>query len=212
MPHTFSFDRQCHIRSALIILARCVLRAEIELLTSRRFPAIKVDVMEIRSMASRLLRDGQRNSTTAIARMLGKAVKLRHCPATVSAPAPMPRRLGHWVKAGFQPGFFRPSRRARGNHWRRAAEACLWEGGWRRRKSGDRSSAPLTRLRSEGNEGAIMPVSSLIRAHSPERAFAYSLPLSSSALLSPAVPGCVDPRRGHRHVRRQGHRRQCGLC
>ncbi len=28
--------------------------------------------------------------TTAIARMFGKAVKLRHCPATVSAPSQVP--------------------------------------------------------------------------------------------------------------------------
>jgi hypothetical protein len=37
-----------------------------------------------------LLHRGAALYTTAIARMHGKAVKLRHCPATVSAPAPVP--------------------------------------------------------------------------------------------------------------------------
>jgi len=44
--------------------------------------------METRSMASRLLnRNEAAHYTTVFARMLGKAVKFRHCPATVSAPA-----------------------------------------------------------------------------------------------------------------------------
>jgi hypothetical protein len=37
-----------------------------------------------------LFRRGAAQFTTAVARMHGKAVKLRHCPATVSAPAPVP--------------------------------------------------------------------------------------------------------------------------
>jgi len=43
--------------------------------------------MENRSMASRLLSLCAAHSTIVIARMHGKAVKLRHCPATVSATA-----------------------------------------------------------------------------------------------------------------------------
>jgi hypothetical protein len=44
--------------------------------------------MEVAFMASRSpLHRGAAQFTTAIVRMLGKAVKLRHCPATVSAPA-----------------------------------------------------------------------------------------------------------------------------
>jgi hypothetical protein len=39
-------------------------------------------------------------STTAIVRMLGKAVKLRHCPATVSASGSTD------VERGDQPEFF----------------------------------------------------------------------------------------------------------
>ena len=42
----------------------------------------------------------------AIARMLGKAVKFRHCPATVSAPFPLAvvyRGMG--TKQGFSPVF-----------------------------------------------------------------------------------------------------------
>jgi hypothetical protein len=57
-------------------------------LTSLAIAAIKVDVMETRSMTSRLHSQIVAvHLTTGIARMLGKAVKLRHCPATVSAPA-----------------------------------------------------------------------------------------------------------------------------
>jgi hypothetical protein len=40
---------------------------------------------------------GQDNSN--LARMLGKAVKLRHCPATVSAPVPVPVLLGDTERA-----------------------------------------------------------------------------------------------------------------
>jgi len=57
------------------------------LLTSLAEPAIKVHVVEVVSMAS-LLRHAIASASLiiAIVRMLGKAVKLRHCPATVSAP------------------------------------------------------------------------------------------------------------------------------
>jgi hypothetical protein len=43
--------------------------------------------MEVCFMASLSLLVGATQFITAIARMLGKAVKFRHCPATVSAPA-----------------------------------------------------------------------------------------------------------------------------
>jgi hypothetical protein len=46
--------------------------------------------MEVDSMTSLLQPDAAAPLTTAIARMLGKAVKFRHCPATVSAPASLP--------------------------------------------------------------------------------------------------------------------------
>jgi hypothetical protein len=49
--------------------------------------------MEIDSMASLLQPDAAAPLTTAIARMFGKAVKFRHCPATVSAPALLPMVL-----------------------------------------------------------------------------------------------------------------------
>jgi hypothetical protein len=58
-------------------------------LTSRPGPAINVDVMENCSMALLLHTYGAALLIIAIARMLGKAVKLRHCPATVSALAPV---------------------------------------------------------------------------------------------------------------------------
>jgi hypothetical protein len=53
-----------------------------------------IDVMEVRSMTYLLLRRGAAQFITAIVRMHGKAVKLRHCPATVSAPASAPVQLG----------------------------------------------------------------------------------------------------------------------
>jgi hypothetical protein len=48
---------------------------------------INVDVIETGLMTSWSFRRGTPSLTTTIARMLGKAVQLRHCPATVSAPA-----------------------------------------------------------------------------------------------------------------------------
>ena len=63
---------------------------EILPLTRDPFSAIKVDVMEIDSMTSLLQPDAAAPLTTAIARMFGKTVKFRHCPATVSAPASLP--------------------------------------------------------------------------------------------------------------------------
>jgi hypothetical protein len=46
--------------------------------------------MEIDSMTSLLQPDAAAPLTTAIARMFGKTVKLRRCPATVSAPSSLP--------------------------------------------------------------------------------------------------------------------------
>ena len=46
-------------------------------------------------MAYWLPRQGAAHFTTAIARMLGKAVKFRHCPATVSATRRSPVLCGH---------------------------------------------------------------------------------------------------------------------
>ena len=60
--------------------------ARFSTLTSRAIPAIKVDVMEVVSMTSLLPPRAAAQLIIAIARMFGKAVKLRHCPATVSAP------------------------------------------------------------------------------------------------------------------------------
>jgi hypothetical protein len=46
--------------------------------------------MEIRFVASLLQPDAAAPLTTAIARMFGKTVKFRRCPATVSAPVSFP--------------------------------------------------------------------------------------------------------------------------
>ncbi len=48
--------------------------------------------------------------TTVIARMLGKAVKLRHCPATVSAPACVTVHSVMSLRQEFGQGSFAPSR------------------------------------------------------------------------------------------------------
>jgi hypothetical protein len=45
-------------------------------------------------MTFRLLLRGAAQFAIAIVRMLGKAVKIRHCPATVSATASLPVVLG----------------------------------------------------------------------------------------------------------------------
>jgi hypothetical protein len=52
--------------------------------------------MEIDSMTSLLQSYAAAPHITAIARMLGKAVKVRHCPATVSAPALLPVIFVKW--------------------------------------------------------------------------------------------------------------------
>jgi hypothetical protein len=63
----------------------------IGLLTSPVVPAINVHVMEIGSMRYWLpCTIMAAYLTTAIARMLGKAVKVRYCPATVSAASSGP--------------------------------------------------------------------------------------------------------------------------
>jgi hypothetical protein len=56
--------------------------------------------------------------------MLGKAVKVRHCPATVSAPASAAVVL---AMAGSQFGYLRIIRGPI-RHWRQARWARLWEG------------------------------------------------------------------------------------
>jgi len=58
-------------------------------------------------MTYRLPHEPAAQFTTAIVRMHGKAVKVRHCPATVSAPATTPVVLRSSQKAGIQPGLFR---------------------------------------------------------------------------------------------------------
>ncbi len=144
--------------------------------------------MEICSVPYRLLRQRAAQNTTAIARMLGKAVKLRHCPATVSAPAQRPVLSG---RAGNQPGSFRLSRRSLVNHCTASSleRACGKVAG----KAQVRRPvlAPSTHLRSEGNEGAIMPVhtpsffSGLLPRELP-RAFALLL-LAACATYCPAA-------------------------
>jgi hypothetical protein len=69
--------------------------------------------MEITFMPLRPLLLGAAHFTTAIVRMFGKAVKLRHCPATVSALALRPVLS---AMAGNQPRLFRLARKFLVNH------------------------------------------------------------------------------------------------
>jgi hypothetical protein len=146
-------------------------------------------------------------STTAIARMLGKAVKLRHCPATVSAPAQRPVLS---ARAGNQPGIFR--RRGGPSSTTAASPLGAPVGRWLEEAQVRRPVlAPSTRLRSEGNEGAFMPDSAQSSSFSLlTRALPRAFALLLLRCLRRSLPGCLHPRRGHRHLRRQGHRRQRG--
>ena len=93
-------------------------------------------------MPYRLLSQKAAQPYTVIARMLGKAVKFRHCPATVSAPALGPyygseqgtsKGLSAVAKALCEPLHGEPS------------GARLWEGGWKgaSQETGPRVLYPL---------------------------------------------------------------------
>ena len=132
-------------------------------------------------MSSLPLGQERRSLTTAIARMLGKAVKLRHCPATVSAPASTGRRM---VRAGNQPGYFRIVRKRRTTTAGRPMGSSL--GRWLGKAQVRRPVlAPSTRLRSEGNEGAFMP---FLAQYCVQllRAFCLCIAFSCSAACLPA--------------------------
>jgi len=79
-----------------------------------------------------------RNKSPRLTWMFGKAVKIRHCPATVSASSVIS------VVSGRREAFGIPGHTPLEN---------LREGGSERRKSGDRSLVPITDLRSEGDGG-----------------------------------------------------------
>ena len=55
--------------------------------------------------------------------MLGKAVKIRHCPATVSAPAMFAVSIKGVIMQDSQPGSLPPS------DPKPLKAKCLWEGG-----------------------------------------------------------------------------------
>jgi len=148
-------------------------------------------------------------STTVIARMLGKAVKLRHCPATVSAPRPPPVQ---WVAGGGRIS-------ARGRFTTRIGPGKPLEvsrygsslGRWLKQAQVRRPVlGAQPRLRSEGNEGACHACFRTF-ARSPEPHIASTLYSHSCCGLGCRVPGCRHPRRGHRSLWRQGYRRQRGF-
>ena len=153
--------------------------------------------------------------TTAIARMLGKAVKLRHCPATVSAPAHGSRRIEVIGEGRISAWVIPPVAERPSSHWSRTAVALGFgkaaEAG-ASQETGPWRFHPLSR--SEGNEGAIMPTPSFLRS-ACARVLKHSVRFAVRALaafflvFSAAV--CfrrVHPRCGDRRHRRQGHRRQ----
>jgi hypothetical protein len=65
----------------------------------KRRPGYKRVVIDISFMSFWQFLDGAAQLITAIARMLGKTVKFRCCPATVSAPA----SFSECLEAGDQP-------------------------------------------------------------------------------------------------------------
>jgi vitamin B12 transporter len=95
--------------------------------------------------------------------MLGKAVKIRHCPATVSAPRLGPVMLGYWNRQEFSLVFSAP-REVPEKPLEMSCKASFL-GRWLEKVQVRRPVLGVfTRLRSEGNEGAIMPVSVYARA------------------------------------------------
>ncbi len=182
--------------------------------------------------------------------MLGKAVKLRHCPATVSAtplrsgkigphdptfslgdsPARLEMTTGSVPPKHFVPSFTMTNRLLRAvpslrklnasnhaesrfgslRHRNQQGRSCSWlVPGKAAEEGASQETGPrrYTRLRSEGNEGAIMPVSAPPRAR---LSCARLLLLSSFCALAFAVPSqACDSRNRDRPYRRKSHRRQC---
>jgi hypothetical protein len=83
--------------------------------------------------------------------MFGKTVKVRRCPATVSAPVSWPVL---WAGPGFQPGSFRPCAEGSTKPLEASPEPAFGKvaGEGVSQETGPRR---FTRLRSEGNEGAL---------------------------------------------------------
>lgn len=148
---------------------------------------------------------GRAQFTTAIARMLGKAVKLRHCPATVSATASWPFNR---ARAGNQPGSFRGSRKPHTNHWKQPTGFAFGKvaGEGASQETGPRV---ITRLRSEGDEGAIHAHFN-IPAHTIRAGVAPPIRRHSSFVCCPCMPGCVDPWNGYRRHGCKSYRRHRG--
>ena len=131
--------------------------------------------------------------------MLGKAVKFRHCPATVSAPALLTVDSVMRSKQEFSQGSMHTAIDP-GNHWRQTASVVFGKvaeigasqetGPWRLQ--------PLSR--PEGDEGAIMPVSSSSRAltcSALSHLFAVILIVfTSSSCLAASIRGVVTDATG----------------
>ena len=104
-------------------------------LTSAANPFVNVHDMKVCFMSSRLSTQSATHFTHAIARMLGKAVKFRHCPATVSAPASL--FVVYTESSRTQPGHLDQGIACKTTGARPRGLAL---GRWlERRKSGDRS-------------------------------------------------------------------------
>jgi hypothetical protein len=139
-------------------------------------------------------------------------VKLRHCPATVSAPA---RRPVLSAMAGNQPRLLPHRAEFPVNHCRRPLFGRV-VGRWLdERKSGDRSSRPQPACVPRGTKEPSCPLFPHLFSRLQILTRAFSAHILSGlftilllTLSAPALPGCLHSRRGHRCHRRQGHRRQ----
>ena len=140
--------------------------------------------------------------------MFGKAVKIRHCPATVSAPdlhSVYPRRNARQDSA--------IAFRLRGEHihWVRAASDSLREG--RRKKAQVRRPVRGVFNRfhvPRGTKELSMPVSVICPRHSSSNFHPSLHPRlcrTSASFCCNHLPRRIRPRRSHRRHRRQSHRR-----
>ena len=156
-----------------------------------------------------LLRHGAAQFTTAIARMLGKAVKVRHCPATVSASASVAVGFGSSDEGRnsarvFPPSAEGPTKPLEASPLRPFLGRWLEKAQVRRPVPG--AFNPLAFRGERRSHHACFRIC----ARSPEpRAFLHVHSHSVCRLRS-GVPGCVDPRRGDRPLGGQGYRRRCG--
>ena len=115
-------------------------------------------------------------------------MKFRYCPATVSATAL------DMVSVRMQATSQECSAKYGGIF--ETTGVLLREGGWARRKSGDRSSGAPTRLRSEGNGGASMPFKALFHVIPAAKTLVILALLTAAAAQAASIRGVVTDSSG----------------